>query len=216
MKNINIIGLLVLLLLISSSCEEDKIDFDRYGSLTGLVIDGETLEPLEGVLIATNPASSSVVTLSSGEFSFEKVLAGEVSVTGRKNDYLTNNVLVSVYEDESTQMTLTLFKDEKDYGSVNIYDPIPGNGAVDQLTSFEMGWNVDQSKSSIELTYDVYLFQSNSTSQMLVGEGLSTKKVVVDNLMENTTYYWYVVAKYDGDLVANSPTWSFKTGDMES
>lgn len=32
-------------------------------------------------------------------------------------------------------------------------------------------------------------------------------------LQLTTTYYWYVVAKYDGNIVANSPTWSFKTGD---
>ena len=212
MKNINIISLFVFFILFFSACEENKVDFDRYGSLSGVIVDGKSFEPLQGVLISTSPASSSVITSSDGQFSFSKVLVGEVTVTARKDDYLSQNVLVSIYEDEETTMNMILLEDEKDYGSVTIYDPVPGNGAVDQLKSFKMEWEVNQSKSSITLTYDVFLFESNSTTQMLVGEGLNVKEVVVDNLKDNTTYYWYVVAKYDGDIVTNSPTWSFKTG----
>lgn len=120
---------------------------------------------------------------------------------------------MSVYEGESTQINVVLLKDDKNYGSTTIYDPVPGNGAVDQLNSFTMQWSVDQSKSDIELKYDVYLFESNSTTQTIVGESLTVKQVVVDGLKDNTTYYWYVVAKYDGNIVSNGPTWSFKTGN---
>ncbi len=213
MKRINTIILCTLLTLFFASCEEDKVGFEQYGSLSGVVVDGETYQPLEGVLIATSPASSSIITSTDGQFTFPKVQAGEVTVTARKKDYLSNNVLVSVHEDEKTEMTMYLVEDDKDYGSVTIFNPVPGNGAVNQLESFTMEWEVDQSKSSISLTYDVFLFESNSTTQMLVGEGLAVTEVVVDNLKDNTTYYWYVVAKYDGDIVTNSPTWTFRTGN---
>ncbi len=216
MKRIKIIAILALIVFVESSCEEEKVDFDRYGSLSGTVVDGESYLPLKGVLVSTNPASSSVITSDDGTFEFSKVLTGEVTITARKNDYLTQNVLVSVYEDEQTSLNMYLVEDEDDYGSVTIYDPVPGNGAVDQLSSFTMKWNVDQSKSSIDLTYDVYLFRSNSTTQILVGEGVDVEEVIVDDLVDNTTYYWYVVAKYNGDVVANGPTWSFKTGDNSS
>lgn len=121
--------------------------------------------------------------------------------------------MVSVFDNETTQMTMVLQKDDNDYGSVTIYDPVPGNGAVNQLSSFLMEWKVDQSKSDLSLIYDVYLFKSNSSTQTVVGQSLTVKEVVVDDLSDDTTYYWYVVAKYDGNIVANSPTWSFKTGD---
>ena len=213
MKKLNIIGLLALLLLSFVGCEEEKVDVDRFGSLSGLIVDGETYQPLDGVLVSTNPASSSVITSTSGEFSFSKILSGEVTVTAKKKDYLSSNLIVSVYEGERTQMNIVLLKDEKDYGSITIYDPVPGNGAVDQYRSFTMQWSVDQTKSDVALLYDVYLFTSNSTTQTVVGESLNVKEVVVDNLEDNTTYYWYIVAKYDGNVVANGPTWSFRTGD---
>lgn len=213
MKKLNMIGFLVLLALMFTGCEKTKVDIDRYGSLSGVVVDGDTFQPLEDVLVSTNPASSSVLSTSTGEFSFNKILTGEVTVTTKKKGYLSNNVIVSVLEGESTQMNVVLLKDDKNYGSTTIYDPVPGNGAVDQLNSFTMQWTVDQSKSDISLKYDVFLFESNSTTQTIVGESLTVKQVVVDGLKDNTTYYWYVVAKYDGNIVANGPTWSFKTGN---
>ena len=213
MKKLNITGLILIFILLIIGCEDEKVDVVNYGSLTGVIVDGETYEPLDGVLIATNPASSSIITAISGEFSFGKILSGEVSVTARKKNYLSSTVVVSVFDSETTQMNMVLQKDDNDYGSVTIYDPVPGNGAVDQLRSFSMEWKVDQSKSDLSLIYDVYLFKSNSSTQTVVGQSLTVKEVIVDDLSDNTTYYWYVVAKYDGNIVANSPTWSFKTGD---
>ena len=213
MKKLNLIGLLAMVILLIAGCEDEKLDVDRYGSLSGIIVDGDTYQPLAGVLVSTSPASSSIITSASGEFSFSKILTGEVTVSARKKDYLSSNVLVSVHEDEETQMSMYLLEDDNDYGSVIVYDPVPGNGAVSQLSSVTMQWAVDQSRKDVVLAYDVYMFESNSTTQTIVGESLTVKEVVVDNLKDNTTYYWYVVAKYDGNIVANSPTWSFKTGD---
>lgn len=216
MKNFNYTRLAVLfLLLLFIGCEDEKVDILHYGSLSGIIVDGETYQPLAGVLVATNPASSSIITSETGEFSFDKIISGEVSVTARKKEYLSSTVVVSVYNDEQTQMNMVLQKDEKNYGSVTIYEPVPGNGAVDQQESFTMKWKVDQTKSDITLTYDVLLFKSNSSTQQIVGESLTVKEVVVDGLGANTTYYWYVVAKYNGNIVANGPTWSFKTGSLD-
>ena len=68
-------------------------------------------------------------------------------------------------------------------------------------------------KAGVELLYSIYLFESNSTVQNLLSEDVILKEVVTDNLKPNTTYYWYVVAKHEGNRVANSPTWTFKTGE---
>tara|TARA_R110002050_G_scaffold1628_1_gene11034 strand:+ start:100 stop:750 length:651 start_codon:yes stop_codon:yes gene_type:complete len=216
MKNFNYTRMAVIfLLLLLIGCEDEKVDILHYGSLSGIIVDGETYQPMAGVLVATNPASSSIITSETGEFLFDKIISGEVSVTARKKEYLSSTVVVSVYNGEQTQMNMVLQKDEKNYGSVTIYEPVPGNGAVDQQESFTMKWKVDQTKSDITLTYDVLLFKSNSSTQQIVGESLTVKEVVVDGLAANTTYYWYVVAKYDGNIVANGPTWSFKTGSLD-
>jgi len=61
------------------------------------------------------------------------------------------------------------------------------------------------------LTYDIYIFESNSTVQQLLGENVALQEVTTSGLKYSTTYYWYVVAKYEGNKVAFSPTWTFKT-----
>lgn len=201
----------IFFLFLLLGCEEEKIDIDKFGTLSGIVLNGDDYTPLEGVLISTSPASSTVLTDADGKFEFKKVKEGEVAITARKKDFLSNSVSVAVYEYETTALTFYLLKDEKDVGWVTIYDPVPGNGAVDQQTSFTFQWKVDQQNKGKQLEYTVYYFESGSTVQQLAGENLSAKEVVVSGLKHETTYYWYVVAKHEGSIVANSPTWTFKT-----
>lgn len=212
MKTNNWIILGILLMFMLPACEEEKIDIEKYGSITGVVLNGEDYSPLGGVQISTTPASSTLLTDENGRFEFDKVKEGEVAITARKKDFLGNSVSVAVYEYEKTELTFYLLKDEKNVGWVTIYDPVPGNGAVDQKTSFMFQWKVDQQNKGKELNYTLYYFESGSTVQYIAGESLTTTEVVVDGLKEGTTYFWYVVAKHEGSNVANSPTWSFKTG----
>lgn len=210
MKTIKWISCIFLTLLFLG-CEEDKIDIDKFGALSGIVFNGEDYSPLSGVLITTSPATSTVMSNSDGTFELLKAKEGEVTVTARKKDFLSSSVSVAVYEYETTNLTFFLLKDEKNVGWVTIYDPVPGNGAVDQNTSITFKWKVDQEKKSNQLEYTIYYFESSSTVQQIAGENISTTEVVVNGLNYSTTYYWYVVAKYEGTRVANSPTWSFKT-----
>lgn len=202
---------LLLIMILLSGCEDEKIDIATYGSLSGIVLNGEDYTPLSGVLISTSPSSSAVLTDEQGKFTIEKVTEGEVAVTARKNNFLSSSVSVAVYEGENTLITFYLLKDKKDIGWVTIYDPVPGNGAVDQQVSLTFKWNVEQQNKDKQLEYTVYYFESGSIVQHVAGENLTVKEVVVDGLKYAATYYWHVVAKYEGSIVANSPTWTFKT-----
>lgn len=210
MKRFKYIGIIILVIILSG-CEEEKIDIEKYGSVTGVIVDGENYAPLPGVLLSTNPASSTSLTDAEGRFKFEKIKEGDVTITARKKDFLANSVSIAVYENENTAITFFLLKDENEVGSVMIYDPVPGNGAVNQATSITLKWNVDQENKGKDLVYTVYIFESNSTIQQIAGENLSAKEVTITGLKNITSYYWYVVAKYEGSNVANSPTWTFKT-----
>ncbi|MFA5329511.1 MAG: carboxypeptidase-like regulatory domain-containing protein [Prolixibacteraceae bacterium] len=210
MKKIIYIACLYFLAF-ASSCDEVKLDIVNYGSINGTVLDGDTYEPLQGVLITTTPASVALLTDAQGKFSIPKLKEGDVAVNVKKKDYLANTLSVAIYGDEETNLDFLIFKDENNIGNITIYDPVPGNGALDQLTGFTLKWNVDGKKSTTTLTYSIYLFESGSTVQNLVGEGITDKEVTVSALKNSTTYYWYVVANYEGNKVAFSPTWSFKT-----
>lgn len=193
------------------SCDEEKLDIINYGSISGTVLDGDTYQPLSGVLITTTPATSSLLTDTNGKFSIPKIKEGEVSINVKKKDYLSNAISAAIYGDEETTLDLLIFKDENNIGNISIYDPVPGNGALDQLTSLTLKWNIEGKKSNVVLSYSIYIFESGTTVQKLVGEGIVDKLVTVSDLKNSTTYYWYVVANYDGNKVAFSPTWSFKT-----
>ena len=196
-----------------TSCDEEKLDVLNYGSISGTVLDGVTYLPVQGALVTTTPASISLLTDAEGKFSIPKLKEGEVAVNLKKKDYLSNSLSVAIYGEEQTQLDFLLFKDENNIGNITIYDPVPGNGALDQLTGFTLKWNIDGKKTSTVLTYSIYIFESGSTTQKLVGEGITDKQVIVTGLKISTTYYWYVVANYEGNKVAFSPTWSFKTKD---
>ncbi|MFN3800749.1 carboxypeptidase-like regulatory domain-containing protein [Belliella pelovolcani] len=193
------------------SCEEDMFDIDEFGSISGVVVDGETFEPLNGVMISTAPSSTTLLTDSTGTFTFDKVRRGDVILTARKKEYLTSTVNLAVFENENTAVTFFLLKDERNIGNVLLFDPVPGNGAVNQPLNLTFQWNVEQQNRNVQLSYSVFLFESNSSTQTVIGENLSERQAVVSDLRPNTTYFWYVVARADGRNVANSPTWSFRT-----
>jgi len=199
------------MILSLTSCDEVKLDIINYGSVKGTVMDGETYEPLQGVLITTTPASISILTDAEGKFSIPKITEGEVAVNVKKKDYLSNSISVAVFDKEETKLDFLIFKDDKNIGNITIYDPVPGNGALDQLTNFTLKWNVDGKKATTVLNYSIYIFESGLTVQKLVGEGIIEKQVTVTGLKNSTTYFWYVVANYEGNKIAFSPTWSFKT-----
>ena len=194
-----------------ASCDEVKLDIVNYGSVKGTVMDGDTYLPLPGVLITTTPASISLLTDAEGKFTIPKITEGEVAVNVKKKDFLSNTIKVAIYGEEETLLDFLVYKDENDIGNIKVYDPVPGNGALDQLTGFTLKWNVEGKKAQTVLTYSIYIFESNSTVQKLVGEGIIDKQVTVTELKYSTTYFWYVVANYEGNKVAFSPTWSFNT-----
>ncbi|MCE5224821.1 MAG: carboxypeptidase-like regulatory domain-containing protein [Porphyromonadaceae bacterium] len=210
-KYIYSLGLLFFAAFIA--CESDNLDIINYGTIEGQVMDGETYLPLAGVMISTTPASVTLLTDAEGKFSIPKVKEGDIDVNLEKKDYLSNSLKVAVFEGEVTNMDFLIFKDYNETGNIVIYDPVPGNGAVDQKLALTLKWNIEGKKPGIEVLYNIYLFESNSTVQNLLSEDVILKEVTTDNLKPNTTYFWYVVARHDGHRVANSPTWTFKTGD---
>ncbi|MEI7502101.1 MAG: carboxypeptidase-like regulatory domain-containing protein [Paludibacter sp.] len=205
----------ISLLFIASfiSCESEKLDIATYGKISGQVLDGETYLPIQGALITTTPASVSTLSDTKGNFSILKVKEGDIAINIKKKDYLTNSMTVAIYENDSTPMNFLIFKDDKNVGTLSLYDPVPGNGGVDQTLALTLKWKVEGNKASMVLSYNIYIFESNSTVQNLLGENVVLQEVTTSGLKASTTYFWYVVAKYEGTKVGFSPTWSFKTRD---
>lgn len=203
-----------ILLAALTSCESDKLNINNYGKITGKVLDGDTYLPVSGVMISTTPASIVLLSDIDGKFTIPKIKEGDIAVNLKKKNYLSNSLIVATYGDEITSMDLLVYKDSAEMGTITFMEPVPANGAVQVPdSSIVFNWNISGLKTNVELTYSVYIFESNSTVQNLLGENLVLKQVITGNLKPRTTYYWYVLAKYNGKNVAFSPTWSFRTGD---
>ncbi len=206
-----VIIICLFFMVVLTSCEENKLDIVSYGTINGTVLDGDTYLPVAGALVTTSPASVALLSDENGKFTIQKVIEGDVAINVKKKDYLGNSLTVAIYGDESTSLDFLIYKDENDIGNISLYDPVPGNGAVDQTLSPTLKWKVDGKKASTTLTYSIYMFESNSTVQKLLGDDVLFQEVTTSGLKLGTTYFWYVVAKYEGNKIAFSPTWSFKT-----
>lgn len=203
---------IILITLFFTSCEEtDTFGDEQYGQLKGIIYDASTETPMHGVTLTTNPASTALVSNDEGVFHFNKVKSGDLAISIKKKDYQTQTVNVNVEHDEETFVTIYMTKDEATNSNVTINEPVPGNGATDQKISITFKWKVEKSGKDVPLTYSVFYYESGSTVRKVVGENLNQLQAYIDGLKYETTYYWYVVAKSDGEAVANSPTWSFKT-----
>ncbi|SHF00091.1 hypothetical protein SAMN05444405_104199 [Bacteroides luti] len=211
-KYLYIIGLIFL--IVFTSCESDKLNVTNFGMISGKVMDGDTYLPVSGVMISTTPASLVLLSDAEGKFTIPKIKEGDIAVNLTKKNYLSNSLIVETYGEETTQMDLLMYRDTANIGTITFSDPVPANGAVQVAdSSATFSWKVNGLKSNLELTYNIYFFESNSTVQNLLGEDVVLKQVITGILKPKTTYYWYVLAKLNGKVVAFSPTWSFTTGD---
>lgn len=210
-KYLYIIGLIFL--IVFTSCESDKLNVTNFGMISGKVMDGDTYLPVSGVMISTTPASLVLLSDADGKFTIPKIKEGDIAVNLTKKNYLSNSLIVETYSEETTQMDLLMYRDTANIGTIAFSDPVPANGAVQVAdSSATFSWKVNGLKSNLELTYNIYFFESNSTVQNLLGEDVVLKQVITGVLKPKTTYYWYVLAKLNGKVVAFSPTWSFTTG----
>lgn len=87
-----------------------------FGSITGTVSDADSLNPVAGVLISTDPATNSAVTDSLGRYTLSNVpeLTNSLkyTVTARKNGYAETAISVGVVAGETTQGDILILKVE--------------------------------------------------------------------------------------------------------
>lgn len=203
--------LVVLFSVLLGGCEKAQIDYVEKGSISGKALDAETNEPLINVAITTDPASVSILTDDSGSFMIENVKAGEVIITAKKQNYRTNTINVSVDENTTTDVYITLEKAEEGFG-VTLNNPTPADAAEGVESSIEVSWGVvKDGNTSDSVFYDVFLVSDNMEKEK-VGSHLTDTTLQLDFLEFNTTYRWQVIAKdKEQEVLERSELWSFKT-----
>ena len=95
------------LAVLLAGCQEDTINPTSFGTIWGVVTNTDG-QAVAGAQVETSPSSSIVLTDSSGQFTIEGVAAGEYAVTVRLVNFKNESATVTVVEDHTAQVVLSL------------------------------------------------------------------------------------------------------------
>lgn len=206
-------GFLIMLvsLLLLTSCSEDLIDVNGTGLIRGKVVEETTFLPLENVKISTNPNTSSVFTDVNGDFEIE-VEAGQYAVQAEKDEYITAFESATVEVDSEIELVYELRTQTANNRAPNapVLDA-PVDNAVDLSFNLTLEWtgtDVDDD----ELTYKVTLRNaSDNTIQTFEDITDATLDITVGY---GTTYFWQVTANDGINEDVNSELFTFSTANF--
>lgn len=213
MKILSSISFFAIALLALLACEK-KVEIEKYGDIHGFVLSDSSNLPLANVRISTTPASSVVLTDSTGAFTISKVLVGETSVKADKSGYKTVSASVNVTEDEVSEIYLVM-EEATSTGNSNkgtFSSRTPEDEAQNIAVDTTLSWYF--SESSEDITFDVFLYPATTTIKTKIVADTTDSTVAVPQLLYNTTYFWYIIAKEDGEQIAISDIWQFTTADL--
>jgi hypothetical protein len=86
------------LLFLFSSCSEEKISGEDFGTVEGRVVSAITFKPFENVKVFQTQVQVLFFTDSDGRFLFQKIKAGQYSFEAQKTVILLNLNLYSKYK----------------------------------------------------------------------------------------------------------------------
>lgn len=99
-----------IVLLTSCNKDDNNPIIPATGTIEGIVLDAVSSNPLIGVTISTNPATSIVLTNGEGKYSMSGVPAGSYTVIASKDGYNSSNLNVTVNSGQISQASFTLSK----------------------------------------------------------------------------------------------------------
>lgn len=196
----------LFLLMGLTSCDEN-VDVQLFGNVNGTVLNTDQ-EPIANATISSNPASTTVLTDSAGTFSLENVAAGDVSISAKKTGFTTTSVTVNVIDGATINVTITMSASNVIVDPAIEVIPDPINGAIDQVRSDTLRWSLPDAD---DYTYDVLLYESNSSNEYYLSRDLSDTFAVYEDLKFGTTYFWQVLIKESGTIVSRSDVFNFAT-----
>ena len=194
------------------SCVEDAFVTPRiFGKITGKIIDNASKKPLSDVLIKLNPSGRSLQTDSTGNFTFDSLIAGKYTLSAERTGLYNEYVTVEVTDLQNPVVTIYMSEDIKtNRAPSKPINPIPAVGtAVTGVNGVLLAWTATDPDRDT-LTYDVYLFKGGTAPATPYVSNHNNDTLFVDGLEYDQTYYWQVVAKDKREAV-NSAIWSFTT-----
>lgn len=162
-------ALLILALLFTAGCAKETMEPELFGSIDGMVVDGETNTGLGNVSITTTPPTDAIFTNPDGSFFIEDILTGNYTIQARKPGYTNNSVAVSVRNNRTSIARIYLEEREED----EIINPEFFEASVTSWT------NVAGADSNfVDISYRF----ENTSSSTVTREYEVTFEIVTDNI----------------------------------
>jgi hypothetical protein len=183
--------LLVLNIVVITSCSEDTIDSLEFGTLTGKVVQEGSYLPVENVKISTNPSTSTVFTDENGEFIITNIPDGEYSVQAKKDGHITNFEGATILPNKEVNITFELqpenANNRQPFSPVAIY-PIDNSDGID--IKVDLVWTSKDPEND-DLYYDIEL-RNNNTNDVITYSNITDTTYTIEGLQYGNKYFWQI------------------------
>lgn len=108
-KKLFIVLLVLFAVTVNDACTPES--YESFGNISGMVIDMETGEPLDDVLISLQPKNKpNIYTGLDGQFEFRDLEEDQYTVTAIKTGYKADRTLANVIPGETVSVSLVMEK----------------------------------------------------------------------------------------------------------
>ena len=203
--------ILLLILLLVSSCREDTIQPTLFGSMVGTVIREADNVAVNNAVISTTPPTSLILTDEFGRFALNDIEPGTYTIRAEKEGFASKVESITVFEEKTANVIIKLFPDTLSNVAPSAPTaPEPADNSMEQEVDLTLNWTATDQDRNDELSYDVWLCTGNQTDCELVAMDILDDTLRITNLKYNTVYFWQVIAR-DKATDVNSNIWSFQT-----
>lgn len=194
----------IALAAITVHCSEDTLPVEIKGAISGTVVEEGSGNPLEGVKITTNPASTTVFTDENGAFIMTDVLIDDYSVQAELDAYVTAFESVTVTEDVTSNVAFELTVSTLSNTPPSKPDLIfPEDESENVPIEVTFLWSSMDPNSNDEVQYTLEL-RNSSTNDIELFEEITDTTFTISSLKLSTKYFWQVSA----DDAVNEPVTS--------
>lgn len=205
------IPILLIALLLVSSCREDTIKPTLFGSMVGTVIRDADNVAVNNAIISTTPPTSLILTDEFGRFALNDIEPGTYTIRAEKEGFASQVESITVFEEKTANVIIKLAPDTlSNVPPTAPNSPQPEDNSMEVEVDLTLQWIAEDNDRSDELRYDILLCTGDQTNCELVAMDITENTFDLSNLKHNTVYFWQVIAK-DKAVEVYSNIWSFQT-----
>lgn len=192
-----------------TACDEGTFEPELFGSISGIVLNADTNDPVAGASVTTSPPTSAIVTDDEGRFFFDEIETGSYTISVKKTGYVNVTVSVSVRDGQTTEANIFIQKRDDEKTAGHPVKPQPQHQSRNNPVALTLSWSVEDAGDTV--TFDVFLYESSSAQEKKIASGIPDTSVAVETLRYGVSYFWQVVAYASGGRETYGPLWSFET-----